>query len=775
MKPTILTALLVLLALPPATRAGQEAPGADLAPSELNRIASTAWESPRTAVLFDERADEIWAVGSTYKAGFERGGAQFVPFFGSEAPRNFPLRLSPANVRFGDARVAFDAQAAPRREGASVVYERGAFVERYDLGLESMEQTFLVHERSGAGPLVIELDLETELQPSQDGLDLVFHGERGAVRYSGAIAIDARGRRVDAPTRLRAGRIEIEVPAQTLEELRFPLLVDPLFSVFGWSSEIIVGGRSPDVTFDPQTGLYCVVVEHAFSASDNDVYSWRLNWFGAPQWESIIDVSPVSWTGPRIANHRGRSQVLVVAATGAAGSRRIQGRLQDAFLPSTGTVLTISPTGADHTTPDVGGDGSTDPFGLYCVTWVRVNSASDTDVLRRVVDADGAFPQLAGVVGSAIGTLETAPAISHRNGDGPLSTRSWTIAWHRWISIFDSDLYAARVGADGSALTPSFALDTTISNARSVSVSSPTPSGSVLVTYLRGSVGNSRLYGYLLNGATIVQNVNLSTLGGMPGDQSYLHGSVDSDGEDFVVAQVHDSGSVFKWVQLATFGVLGNRVHVAEPFSSIYGSSEPMMPNVTAAIRANPALHRCMAVWDVPLPSGGSILRGAAYTTGRFTSYCEPGSNGTSTCPCGNAPLEAGRGCGNSANAAGARLVPTDGFTFGTEVQLLASGMPPSSMCLLVQRNALAPSAAFGDGLICTGGLTLRMGIRAASNGQALWPMPGEPSLEQRSASLGDPIAAGSARYYFVYYRDPAPNFACSATFNTTQSLRVQY
>ena len=55
----------------------------------------------------------------------------------------------------------------------------------------------------------------------------------------------------------------------------------------------------------------------------------------------------------------------------------------------------------------------------------------------------------------------------------------------------------ARVGADGSTSSPAFALDTTINNTRAVHVSSPTPGGRVLVTYLRGSPGNSRVYGYL--------------------------------------------------------------------------------------------------------------------------------------------------------------------------------------------------------------------------------------------------------------------------------------
>jgi hypothetical protein len=44
------------------------------------------------------------------------------------------------------------------------------------------------------------------------------------------------------------------------------------------------------------------------------------------------------------------------------------------------------------------------------------------------------------------------------------------------------------------------------------------------------------------------------------------------------------------------------------------------------------------------------------------------------------------------------------------------------------------------------------------------------------SATLGDPIAAGSSRYYQTYYRDPDPNY-CPPPFgdswNLTNGLRI--
>ena len=118
-------------------------------------------------VLFDAPGDgSLWAVADTYKAGFDAEGATFVPFLGSDAPRNWPVRFRIRSVRTAAGELEFDRGVAPVRVGDSVLYDRGPFVERYDLGLESAEQSFLVHERIGSGALEIELEVESELTRS---------------------------------------------------------------------------------------------------------------------------------------------------------------------------------------------------------------------------------------------------------------------------------------------------------------------------------------------------------------------------------------------------------------------------------------------------------------------------------------------------------------------------------------------------------------------------------------------------------------------------------
>ena len=64
-----------------------------------------------------------------------------------------------------------------------------------------------------------------------------------------------------------------------------------------------------------------------------------------------------------------------------------------------------------------------------------------------------------------------------------------------------------------------------------------------------------------------------------------------------------------------------------------------------------------------------------------------------------------------------------------------------------------------------------------AVGGSITAPSSTEPRVSVRSAALGDVIAAGTSRYYGVYYRDPIVLGGCSAasTFNITQTQLVTW
>lgn len=735
--------------------------------------------------LFDERADaSLWAVGDTYKMGFARDGASYLPFLGSDAPRDVPTRFRVRALRSGARELDFEHAAAPRRDGTRVVYERGPFLETYELDLERAEQSFLVRERPGTGPLTIELEVVSELARGADAAGLRLTGERGGLRYSSAVAIDARGRRFDAPTRWAGDSIELELAAGDLASASFPLLVDPVITTFSFpdAGPGVRIGFDPDVAYEPFGRQWGVAHEREFSATDHDVFLVQFDEDAQTWFDFAVDSSNVDFRAPRIASHRAGKQFLVVAQGGNVGSRRIYAKSYtylssgSPYTPS--PLLTVSPNGFDAFAPDVGGDGGGASPSYYCVVWERVVSASDHDVLARMVRTDGT------IFGSTVfvsdtAALDVAPSISACDGPLPSSFQDWTVAWSRDTGTFSYDLYAARVHWDGSITSAPFPLDTSSANTRAPSVSSPTNAATrnVLVAYTRGNGAGADTYGFLLEGATVRAHANLSILTGAPPGDGQFYPSADSDGHSFVLVDTElFPGTSSYGLHASTLTWFAGEISAAEAHVSlgVSGQSTPLPRLACAGATGGPA-RRTFIAWHFLDLAPDPYLYGSLYEAGSFTSFCDPDSGGVPPCPCANPPSTAGRGCENSASTGGARLTASGAVDPDT-VTLVASDMLPTALCLFTQTSATSNGGiVFGDGVRCTTGTTKRLATKAAAGGSASYPSGSDPSISMRSATLNDPILAGSVRYYFVYYRDPNPSFACAETFNATNALRIQW
>jgi len=112
--------------------------------------------------------------------------------------------------------------------------------------------------------------------------------------------------------------------------------------------------------------------------------------------------------------------------------------------------------------------------------------------------------------------------------------------------------------------------------------------------------------------------------------------------------------------------------------------------------------------------------------------------------------------------------VAANGTPILDDVVLGVMGELPVATSIFLQGDQQLPSpVVFGDGLRCVGGLLKRLYVKTAQGGQVSAPVPGDPSITQRSAALGDPIAPGTQRFYQVYYRDPAVSFCPAPTGNT--------
>jgi hypothetical protein len=177
-------------------------------------------------------------------------------------------------------------------------------------------------------------------------------------------------------------------------------------------------------------------------------------------------------------------------------------------------------------------------------------------------------------------------------------------------------------------------------------------------------------------------------------------------------------------------------------------------------------------------PQDGGVFFGLAdevtIDTSNFEENC-PGDGTLAPCPCSNSGLP-GHGCENSAATGGAEL-HASGSVAPDTVVLSASGVLPATLSIFLQGTTLSAPLLFGDGLRCVDGFLHRLSAKNASaGGTVVYPEPGELSVSDQSALLGDTITPGSLRYYQTYYRDPAPAFCPGgSTYNVTNGLTVHW
>src|SRR5262249_11485368 len=127
---------------------------------------------------------------------------------------------------------------------------------------------------------------------------------------------------------------------------------------------------------------------------------------------------------------------------------------------------------------------------------------------------------------------------------------------------------------------------------------------------------------------------------------------------------------------------------------------------------------------------------------------------------------------GASLAAAGGEYLSSDSVVFTT------SGGKPTALHVVLQGVSPLPTGAiYGQGVRCVARSLRRLYAKGPVGGSIPAPdfVAGDATVHARSAALGDVIAAGSTRWYMVFYRDPIVLGGCpgSSTFNTTQTREV--
>jgi hypothetical protein len=121
-----------------------------------------------------------------------------------------------------------------------------------------------------------------------------------------------------------------------------------------------------------------------------------------------------------------------------------------------------------------------------------------------------------------------------------------------------------------------------------------------------------------------------------------------------------------------------------------------------------------------------------------------------------------GDGTGAHLRGSGSASVQSDSLSFR------ATSLPVGQPALLytgVNRIQAGQGLGFGDGLRCTGGAVVRLGVRTPdASGAADWSAPFSNA----------PWSAGATRHFQVWYRNnPVP--ACGGGFNLSNGYSIDF
>jgi hypothetical protein len=733
-----------------------------------------------TRVYHSSDEGRLGARGASYKTEFAPNGFTYTPFFGARAARNAPLALSVASVSVGNEPIEFEAGVAAARSNDRVAFDRGAFVESYELAPTSIEQKFTFESLPRVGDLSVRILVDGDFAASRDAQGILFTHVLGTVRYGTATVVDANGASAPVQETLDGLTIVLTVPASFLADAAFPITIDPIVTT------IVIDTTdqddfNTDVAFEVTSNSWGVVYEETFSATDHDLFYMRLNANGTPSLQgSYIDTTNVNFTNPSIASNRLSHSFCVVAESGLPGAHIIRGLVFDSSsLPNASPFRIDDNTAAgDKLNPVVGGDPSEAAPTNYLVVWERVLSATDHDIHARLIDGGGAIQGSTIFVNNSGGTIDSHPAISKTDGDVPSADQAWNVVWQRTFNSIDEDILGARVRWDGVVLASAFVIDGSALNTTNPAVSPVTDVDfslpRYLVVYERPFGDNHNIGATMMTGTTSVTSVDLSELENVAAlDQ--LAPRVDTDGAQFAVTYRENFAPGFidydtyvtpVFYVDSSLGVNGLR--------SSLGTTGGIEGRASIAARhgGGEASHDFMCVWDRQLLPERDIFGGLFTISvgGPVSSLC---FGTASICPCGNAGA-AGNGCANSVNSAGARLTATGNASRSSDsLALIATNVPPGAPCLFFQGTQKIQGGVgtvLGDGLRCAGGTVIRLGIKPAFNGTASYPQGLDPSISQR----GLIPSTGGMRFYQAWYRNSA-TFCTDSTFNLSNAMQATW
>ncbi|MEO1697864.1 MAG: hypothetical protein AAFU73_11265 [Planctomycetota bacterium] len=673
----------------------------DVEPAPIS--AGRALAPDRDRLYFDEQDGVHWVRGRSFKASAHPDGFTFFPFLGAQAERNWPVRFRLASATFGDTPVALASSAAVSRFGDDYVLDRGPVDVEYQVAVDGVEQLFHVERGRAEGALVVTLDVETDLVGSPDGAGLRFEGPEGGVRYGAAVAFDASGFTVEVPVRLDGSALTLTVPAAFVDESVGRITIDPLVTSF--SIDDVTGDQSNvDAGFSRNGNVFLYVYEDTFSGADTDVYMTVIDSAGTEAAAGYVDFSSADWLDPEVATLNGDDVALIVAQEFVElGDSPIRGRLYDTLSQGfTGSAFEIADTGLggsltwSNARPDVGGNraASTDLGFLVC--WQRTLSSGGTFARYRTVSATGSLGAVRATGPSTSANSVRDVRVSECTGDTS-TTNVWCFCFANRRTDGTNELWAGQINVSGSASsTPAVVRSSTTVNYSTPDVSDALVidgnDPAYVVVYDDFVPGNIDTVAVLCRDSSAVLETDVNVLEhAVPG--------VDRDTprvattlERFVVAYAEDVDDIWTTYVTSLDLIEGNQLSVSERRLAGPQSSGAEIRELGIASRwAGGLASRWVGVgWDHapsafgPFDAFGMVARMDNQPSPAY-QYCEGTVN--STGDRGFLRLEGSRDASTVKSAVG-------------------EAIPPNQFCLLVAGSGfgLMPALGGGEGTLCLGG-----------------------------------------------------------------------
>ncbi len=720
------------------------------ADTALERRVLSLGDPPFETVQYDAPGDgRLWARGQTYKASFGAEGATYIPFLGSEAPRNMPVRMRLAEASVGGLPIRLEPEAAWSRNADTVILDRGDVDVHYLLETDSVEQTFVFHGLPRSGDLEVRVAIDSELEAAVEGQGFRFAGERGGVRYGAATVYDGAGRHLQLESSLQGSEIAIRVPDEFLREATLPIVVDPVITTYVISNSATVT-TAGDACYDASSGYYLHAYGYQFSDTDHDVYIRAVDGNGVyvPGQSAFIDMTDNIWDFSMIANNNSANNCMVVARAKINGEFQIWGRIRNIPGTTMGPQVQISPnSNYPCGYPSIGGEAMDDGSDLYCVAWVKYLTYNDRQVRYRMMNTAGQQVGASLTLDDFPDTKKHIPHVSRSCGTGVASERCWNIVWTSSNDDPGHDVWGAQIGSQGEIKTPRFIVDSTGDADYKAQVSAPldSPTGGkrdYLVVYGDRSTAKLSVRARLFKEDTYQATFNITEMeadlvGSEILDLIHLGPSVGTDGSQFIVNYSERQEDSSEHMYICSLRHQGNTLVPTEPHVLLAASTGDLWSSHITTQHDGGALgSRELAVsFAEYLGPGLSNTMGALYSTPENwgilgQTFCSGEANSTG--------YPANFRVYGSADPADNRLV------------LDVDNLPAWSWGQFMM-STTTQSMPLGNGTLCLGQPLMRLNNTVGNS----W-IKGSLGFELDLTNLpGNTVLQGGQTWYFqLWYRD---------------------